>query len=294
MTPYAKGFLITLVGVLIISPDALLIRLVTADVWTLAFWRGLLSGCAVLLGLWCISGRQFWPQLRSLGWPGVWITLIFAVGALSFVYSITHTLVANTLFLTATSPVFAALMSRFILREPVKRRTWLTIGITLCGIGLIASGSFSDGGGSINGDLAALVAAATLAATFTIARHAKSRSMVPAMGLAGFASALMALPLAPTLVVASPDIVWVGLLGLVVSPLGFALLATGPRYMPAPDVSLMLLLESVFGPLLVWYVLAEYPGDRSLLGGALVLGTLVVSNLLAMSTNRHPAAKRVG
>ena len=282
MTPYTKGFLITLLGVLIISPDALLIRLVSADVWTLAFWRGLLNGFAVLLGFWLVSRGQFWPQLRALGWPGVWITLIFATGSLCFIYSITHTLVANTLFLTATSPVFAALMSRYFLHERVTPRTWFAIAMTLAGVGVIASGSFDHGAGALDGDLAALGAAVTLAATFTIARLSKTRSMVPAMGLAGLVSAVAVLPLASTLVVAPGDWLWIGLLGLLVSPIGFAFLTTGPRYLPAPDVSVMLLLESVFGPLLVWLVLAEYPGDRTLVGGAIVLSALVLSNILAM------------
>ena len=282
MTPYTKGFLITLLGVLVISPDALMIRLVSADVWTLAFWRGLLNGCAVLLGFWLVSRGQFWRQLRELGWPGVCVTFVFAAGSLCFIYSITHTLVANTLFLTATSPVFAALMSRYCLHEQVTPRTWFAIVMTLVGVGVIASGSFGPGAGALDGDLAALGAAITLAATFTIARMTKTRSMVPAMGLAGLVSALAVLPLASTLVVASDDWLWIGLLGLVVSPIGFALLTTGPRYLPSPDVSLMLLLESVFGPLLVWLVLAEYPGDRSLVGGAIVLSALVLSNVFAM------------
>jgi drug/metabolite transporter (DMT)-like permease len=282
MNPYTKGLLITLLGVLVISPDALLIRLVSADVWTLAFWRGLLNGLAVLFGFWLISRGQFWLRLRELGWPGFWVTLIFAAGSLCFIYSITHTLVANTLFLTATSPVFAALMSRYFLKERVAWRTWFAIAMTLAGVGVIASGSLGEGRGGLDGDLAAIGAAITLAATFTIARMTKTRSMVPAMGLAGLVSAIAALPLATTLVAAPADWLWIGLLGLVVSPIGFALLTTGPRYLPAPDVSLMLLLESVFGPLLVWLVLAEYPGDRSLVGGAIVLSALVLSNVFAM------------
>ena len=209
MTTYGKGLLITVMGVLVISPDALLIRLVAADTWTLAFWRGLLSGSVILAVLLMSRERHHARFWLVMGWPEAWIALIFALGSLCFVYAITHTLVANTLFLTATSPVFAALISRFVLNEPVSVRTWAAIAAALFGVGIIASGSYS-GAGSIAGDAAAIGAALSLAATFCIARARRARSMVPAMGVAGLLSAALVLPIAPTLVVAQSDWLWVG------------------------------------------------------------------------------------
>jgi len=282
MSIYAKGFLITILGVLVISPDTLLIRLIDADTFTQLFWRGILSGSAVLLGYWAFTRQSLLTSLRATGWSGVWITLIFSLGTLCFVYSVTHTLVANTLFITSTSPVFAALISLFVLREKISLRTWLTIAATLFGIAIIASGSVNGGAGTVSGDLAALGGAISLAMTFSIARARRVASMVPATGVAGLLSGMIAIPLAPTLAVPADDIVWMGLLGLLVVPLGFALLATGPRYLPAPDVSLLLLLEAIIGPLLVWLVLAEYPGTHTLIGGAVVLSAMTISNLIAL------------
>lgn len=282
MAPYTKGFLITLLGVIIISPDTLLIRLIDADTFAQLFWRGTLSGGAVLAGFWAITGRTFPRAILSMGGPGIWATLIFAAGTICFVYSVTNTSVANTLFITSTSPVFAALIARFVLGEHVSLRTWLTIAATLAGIVVIASGSLTGSAGNLAGDLAALGGAVSLAATFSIARAKKAVSMVPAMGMAGIVSALIAIPIAPSLHIPPEDYLWLGLLGLLVVPLGFALLATGPRYLPAPDVSLLLLLEAIFGPLLVWLVLAENPGLRTLVGGGIILGAMVLNNLTGL------------
>lgn len=297
MTPYFKGFLITLIGVLIISPDTLLIRLIDAGTFTQVFWRGLLSGIVVLSGFFLLAGRDAPARLRKVGWSGLWVSLIFSTGTLCFIHSVTHTLVANTLFIASTSPVFAALISIVFLNEPVSRRTWGTIAATLAGIAVIASGSLGSevggSGGHIDGDLAALGAAIALAATFAIARAKRTSSMVPATGLAGLFSAAIAACLAPTLAVPPEDWLWMALLGLVVAPGGFALLATGPRYLPAPDVSLLLLLEAVLGPLLVWLVLAEYPGGRTLLGGGIVLAAMVISNLIAFRHARTRAGRMV-
>ena len=104
--------------------------------------------------------------------------------------------------------------------------------------------------------------------------------MVPAMALSSLLTALVTLPLASSpFVMGEADMLWLGLMGVFVIPLGFGFLTVGPRYIPAPEVSLMLLLESVLGPFLVWLVLAEDPGPTGLIGGTIVISTLVVTNL---------------
>lgn len=280
---YAKGAVITFVGVLVISPDTLLLRLISGDVWMVLFWRGLLSGLAIILGLWAIYGRRVWVMWRDIGVPGLVIGVAFSAGSICFVTSAMHTLVANTLFITSTSPVFAALIGWVFLRERVGMRIGLTIAATLVGIGVIAVGSVGPGGGgTLWGDLAALGAAVALAITFSIARAWRGVSMVPAMALAGFLTAGVSAGLSADLSVVTGEWIWVALLGLLVVPLGVALLATGPRYIPAPDVALILLLESIFGPILVWLILAEMPGRMTWIGGAIVLSALAVSNLVVL------------
>lgn len=279
MDAYRKGLLITVLGVFVISPDVLLIRLMGADTFTILFWRGLLSGLAILAVYWALTGRGFAAGLRAQGLAGIGIMLVFCAGTFCFLYAATHTQAANTLFISSTAPVFAAILSLVFLGEVVPLRTWVTIGLTMLGIGIIAAGSLQPGGGSLDGDLAALGAAISMAATFTIARARRALSMVPAMGLAGLLTAVLALPLAPGVQMSGPDILWMALLGLVVVPGGFGLLTTGPRYLPAPDVSLIMLLEAVLGPLLVYWVLHEHPGNHALLGGGLILTVLALSSL---------------
>ncbi|MFT5006700.1 MAG: drug/metabolite transporter (DMT)-like permease [Paracoccaceae bacterium] len=282
MQTYTKGFLITLVGVLAITPDTLLVRLVDADVWAQTFWRGLLTGIAILTAFVLFQRRQSVSNIQAMGLPGLWVTIIFALGNLCFLYSVTHTSIANTLFINSTSPVLAALMAWAFLKEAISLRIWMTIGGTLVGIGIIAIGSLDRSASSQLGDFAALGSAAARAATFSIARAYKSVSMVPAAGMSGLLSALIAYFLADSLVIAQEDWIWIILAGLVVVPLGFALLTTGPRYLPAPDVSLLLLLEAVFAPLVVWWLLAEHPGNYTLVGGAVVLVVMVVSNVAVL------------
>ena len=105
------------------------------------------------------------------------------------------------------------------------------------------------------------------------------------MALAGVLYALAILPCASPLDVSAADVCWLALMGLVFVPLGFSMLTIAPRYLPTPEVSLLLLLEAVLGPLLVWWVVGESPGSRGLIGGGIVVATLLVLNVVALRTS---------
>jgi len=287
MSEYLKGLIITVIGVLVITPDSLLIRLIEADSWTVIFWRNSLSGLAILLGLLVYYRRGFLKKILGIGWAGLAMGIIWALGTFCFVFSIQNTLVANTLFIVSTSPIFAALIAWLVLREAVTRRTWLTIAFSLAGIAIIAWGSMGeDSQGSIIGDLAALVTALAVAISFSIARRNRSISMIPAIGISSVIAGAVAFPFAAPLAESADKIVPIVLIGLLVAPIGASLLVIGPRYLPAADVSLLLLLEAVLGPLWVWWMLDEFPGSYTLIGGAFVLLTLAISNAVALVRRR--------
>ncbi|TBX29110.1 DMT family transporter [Nioella sediminis] len=286
MSDYAKGLWLTLTGVLILSPDVLLIRLAGLPEWTLMFWRGAGMGAVIALWLLVTQGRGAIAAFKGVGLAGLAIGLSYTIGNVSFLYSVGHTLAANTLFILATMPVFSALIARFVLGQPVPGRTWATIAAVLAGIGLIAMGSAGGGQGDLLGDLAAVVTALSWAVIFAIAGQKKTLSMVPAMSIAGFFAMFVSLFLAPGLSVPAVSVPFVVIIALIVTPGATALLSLGPRYLPPADVSLIMLLEAVFGPLLVWLVLAEFPGGWTLAGGAVVLGALALNNLAALRDDR--------
>ncbi|HSS64269.1 MAG TPA: DMT family transporter, partial [Gammaproteobacteria bacterium] len=257
LSPHAKGLLITTLGVLVLTPDSLLIRLVSADAWTLTFWRGVLYAIGMSVAVAVMFGGRARQQFLAMGVPGVLIGVIFGLGKVTFIVSITNTTAANTLFIVSTSPLFAAVVAWLLMREPVARRTWLAIGFALLGIGVIASEGVDRG--SVIGNVAALLTALVLGTSFALARRHRERNVIPAMALSGLISALMVLPLASPLSVVASDMAALGIMGLVVLPLSFGLIFIGPRYIPAPEVSLVLVLEAVLGPFWVWLALGEEP-----------------------------------
>jgi drug/metabolite transporter (DMT)-like permease len=282
MSLHWKGFWITLAGVVVISPDTLLLRLISADVGVVVFWRGLLSGLMILgWAAFQYRGRLF-EALRALGPQGWAMALVFGVGNILFVLAVHLTSVANALFLISTSPIFAALISRVFLRERVSRRALAAIAATMVGVAIIAIGA-EGGRASLAGDAAALGVALALATSFNIARQARSRSLTPAIGMAGLFSCgvagCAALVAGGGVAVASTEIAPLLIMALVIAPVGTVLITIGPRYIPAAEVSLLMLVEAILGPLLVWAVLAEEPPEATLVGGAVILTALAGLNL---------------
>lgn len=285
-----KGLLLTTLGVLALTPDSLLVRLIDAEPFGLLVWRGLLQALGVLAILAVLHRGRVAAPFRAVGGWGLLLAVVFAAGTLFFILALSLTAVADVLVIVAAAPLTAAVLSLVFLGEGVPLRTWIAISLTLVGIALLVSEDL--GSGSLLGDLAAGACALCIGATFTITRHGRAVSMVPAMALAGLVTAGIALPFALLLedgpwLFAGAQLGYTLVMGLLVVPVSFALITVGPRYLPAAEVGLLMLLETVLGPLWVWLALAEYPGDLALAGGALVVLTLA-GHALAGS-RRRPA-----
>ena len=293
LSDHAKGLLITAAGVLAITPDSLLVRLVDTDVWTLVFWRGLLMAFGIGVGLLLVHRGETWARCRAVGANGLLITALFTATTVFFVTALDRTTVANTLIIVSSAPLFAALFSRLFLAEAVPLRTWMAILATLGGIAILVSGSL--GQGTLEGDLAALAATIGLAGSFTAMRRGRAVSMVPATALSGVTSAALAV-LVGTLLGGAPAALapeaWTPLLlmGLLVLPVSTALITLGPRYIPAAEVGLLMPLETVLGPLWVWLALGEEPGPRALLGGTVVVVTLMLHAIAGLRAARAAGA----
>lgn len=285
LSDHAKGLLITGTGVLILTPDALLLRLIAAEPLTVIFWRGL--GFLVVIGLFSMlrHGGGIGRVVRATGLIGLGITILHAMGQFLFVYSIHHTAAANTLVIIAAAPLAAALLARLILGERTAPRTLAAGVVALLAVGLTVQGGLAVGG--LWGDLAAVGVMLNLALVFVLLRKARGRDMLPALAWGGLITATVAFLFAPTVVVGGADLFFLPLLVLLVVPVSFILISTGPRYLPAPEVGLLMLLETILGPLWVWLVLAETPPPASLIGGVIIVLTLAVNAWLGLKEQRR-------
>jgi len=282
---HIKGLLITFTAVVILSPDALLVRLIHCDVWTLLFWRCLLTGSMQALFLAVIYRRQFLQSFRNIGRIGLISAGIVTTGSFFFVNALKHTAAANALIILAATPLFSSLLSWLFLRDKIARRTWIAITICFGGILLIFSGSLRSG--LLFGDLLALGATLMWASNLVVLRKGKAVNMVPANLLGN----LMVVPItllagAQPLSVSPTDMTYLIVLGGIVLPVSFTLITIGPRYLPAPEVSLILLTETILGPIWVWLAINEVPQATTLVAGALIISTLALHTFMSLWATR--------
>ena len=274
---HLTGLAVTTAGVVLISPDSLLIRLSLTDVWTLSVWRGLgLAGVLFVVQLVRHRAHAF-EVFRNLGMRGVAAAGLSGLGTVLFVAAVQYTSVANVLILIGACPLIAALLSRVFLREQIPGRTWLAIGATLAGVGLAVGGGLE---GPRWGDLYAAGASTCMAAYLTTIRGAGNKDMTPCICLSGVVVVCATLPLANPWAVPAEGAWYLALLCIVVIPLSFSLITIGPRYLPAHEVSLIGALETFLGPLWVWLVLDENPGIYALIGGLVVICALALHSVV--------------
>lgn len=262
----------SLLGVFILSPDGLIIRLLGLDNTTILFYRGMFSAIAIVVLLLAYYRRQFLTIVFGIGLIGIINGFMLAITNITFVYSIQLTSVANTLLIVSSAPVFAAILSLIILKENQRPVTWLVIAISFIAIFIIGYGNY--GTGSFFGDLLALCCAISTGFSAVLARFKKDIDLVPSVIVGSLLIALYAVLSAPISAIDSTQMTYLAILGFLVIPLAFAILTIAPRFTSSAEVQLVFLLESILGPFWVWVVIHESPALNTIVGGSLLLASV--------------------
>ena len=281
---HRRGMALAASGVFVLSFDALLVRLAAADAWDVVFWRAWLI-CLSLAVVQLLRRRPWLPPGRSARRVGLAAAVLLGIDMALFVLSVSQTRVANTVVILAASPLFAGIFTWLFLGERVRPRTWAAIAVAAVGIGAVFGGSMDLG--LWRGDLLALLLALFMGAVLTLLRAQPDLERIPLVCLSGLIGGLLAWPLADPFSLGAPSYTVLALMGLVQMPLALVLIATATRYLPSPEVSLFMLIESVLGPLWVWALLGEEPPPATFLGGLAVLGAVAVHSWLALAEARR-------
>lgn len=272
------GLALATFGALMLTPDALFMRLSGMGGYQMVGWRGLLMGSVMLL-LWALGARQRGRDLALLGSGfGLGIVACQYVNATLFSLAIALAPVSVALFAVATVPVFAALLARLVIGEPTRGATWITIAAVLSGIALAVFGGDEAGlaldGGTLLGALAGLGVAMMLALNFVILRARPELPILLVIGLGATLAGLTGVIVTGPAAMMRGEIWAIAICGLVILPVSFFSLSLASRYTHASNVSLLLLLETVLGPLWVWLGTGEMPTPMMLAGGVIVVVSL--------------------
>jgi drug/metabolite transporter (DMT)-like permease len=262
----------------------------------ITFWRSAANALALLVMLGVLRGPvTLWRCIRT-GGRTLWLSaLCWCTMYTAFMMALTLTTVANVLVTMALAPLFTALLARVLLGYRQAARTWVAIALAGAGIAWMY-GHDVQGGRHLLGTLVALAVPIAAALNWTLIQSLRGRheapDMLPAVLLGAALSAALTLPLAWPLSASARDIGLLSMLGVFQLAIPCLIAVVVARTLPAPEISLLGLLEVLFGVAWAWLGAGEAPTAAVLGGGALVLIALAGNELLALGSTRSTAATR--
>lgn len=246
------------------------------------FWRALFTTLSLLIILPLLRGRSVFSDIRHAG-IAFWVSgLCWSVMFTAYMVALTMTSVANVLVTMSLGPLMTALIARMFIGHRIPVRTWVAIFVAGAGIAYMYGAQFA--GGQLAGTLVALCVPIAGATNWTVTQNAHAQGhdvdLVPAVFVGAVISCLFTLPLAYPFQATAHDLGLLASLGVFQLAIPCVLSVLCARVLKAPELSLLALLEVVFGIALAWVGAGEAPGPTVLVGGTLVIGALVANELL--------------
>jgi len=275
-----KGSLLAFIAVMLITPDSIFIRLSNIETWGMLFYRGAIPFVVVLIGLIFFYKNNLLKALVGIGYPGIFYVISFSICNITFIISIQNTNVANTLVMIAMAPMLSAILGSIFLKEVPDSKTWIAIIITLIAVSYIFHDSIEMG--NFYGDLFGLITAFGLACNAVIARFAKNRDLVPSAVIGKLCVAIFAFFFVDTFSLVGTDLIFVPLMCIMCVAIPFVLVTIAPRFIPAEEVNLFFLLETIIGPFWVWLIINEQPSIETIQGGSIILLTIAIHSFLKL------------
>ena len=258
-------------------------HLESARSFEVTFWRSFFTILSLLVILPIWQGRVVFSRIRN-GGSALWLSgVCWSVMFTAFMVALTMTSVANVLVTMSIGPLLTALLARIFIGHRIASRTWLAIALAGAGIAWMYAGQMNLSG-QLTGTLVALLVPLAAASHWTVVQysrqHGKNVDLVPAVLVGAVISAVVTLPLSLPFSATPHDLGLLAALGLfqLAIPCVLSVLCAG--VLKAPEVSLLGLLEVVFGILLAWIGAGEVPGANVLTGGALVIAALGLNELI--------------
>ena len=264
------GSLLIFLGALSLSFGGLIVKSFEgATLWQILFWRSLFFSLTVLTFLIITYKSKVLKSFYVSGLPGFIGGLILSIGFCGYVFAMYNTTVANTNFIISLQILFLAIFGFFFLKEKINLITLISIILAMSGVLLMVGNSLSPG--ELSGNLAAFTMPITFAVLIMIVRKFPSVDMVPAQFVAGISSCLIGLSLSPIIMISPHDIFLGFLAGFFQIGFGFIFITIGARTTPSAMVGIIMLSESVLGPIWAFLFVSEIPSLYGLIGGAIIL-----------------------
>ena len=275
-----KGSALAFIAVMLITPDSLLIRLSSIETWGMLFYRGAIPFVVVLIGLLIFYNKNFFKALFNVGQTGIFYIISFSICNITFLISIQNTNVANTLVMVAMAPMLSAILGGLFLKEIPDKKTWIAIIITFFSAIYIFYDSIQLG--NFFGDFMGLVTATGLAVNAVLVRSAKDRDLLPSAVVGKLCVAIFAFFFVDSFNLVGNDKFYIPLMCVLCVAIPFVLVTIAPRFIPAEEVNLFFLLETILGPIWVWIIIKEQPSIETIQGGLVIIITIAIHSFIKL------------
>ena len=271
------GPLLVFLGAVCLSFGGLIVKSFEgANLWQILFWRQFFFSLIVALYLLFTYKRNFFKSFYISGLPGFIGGLILALGFVAYVFSMYTTTVANANFIITTETIFLALFGYFFLKEKINLITFISIILGMSGVVIILGSSLSiQSSEQFLGNIVAFIMPVSFAVLVIVIRKYPNVDMVPAQFTAGIAAAVIGFFIAGQLSISIHDLFLALLAGFFQIGFGFILITVGSQTTPAAIVGVMMLTESVFGPLWAWLFINEVPPAAVVIGGSIIIFSIL-------------------
>ena len=264
------GPLLIFLGALSLSFGGLIVKSFEgATLWQILFWRSIFFSLTVLIFLIISYKKKTFKSFYDSGLPGFVGGIILSFGFCGYVFAMYNTTVANTNFIISLQILFLAVFGYFFLKEKISAVTLTSILLAITGVLVMIGNSLTPG--ELSGNLAAFSMPITFAVLIMIVRKYPTVDMIPAQFVAGISCCIIGFLLS-TKIMISPNDIFLGFLaGFFQVGFGFIFITIGARTTPSAMVGIIMLLESVLGPIWAFIFVGERPSTFGLIGGAIIL-----------------------
>ena len=279
------GPLLIFLGALSLSFGGLIVKSFEgATLWQILFWRSLFFTLTVLTFLIISYKKKTFKAFVESGLPGFFGGIILSFGFCGYVFAMYNTTVANTNFIISLQILFLAIFGYFFLKEKISSITLTSIVLAMTGVIVMVGNSLTPG--ELSGNLAAFTMPITFAVLIMIVRKYPTVDMVPAQFVAGISSCLIGFLLS-TKIMISPNDIFLGFLaGFFQVGFGFIFITIGARTTPSAMVGIIMLSESVLGPIWAFLFVSERPSIFGLMGGAIILSAVLLQFYTLLNKNK--------
>ena len=279
------GPILIFMGALSLSFGGLLVKSFEGStLWQILFWRSLFFSLTVLVFLIISYKRKTFQAFYESGLPGFFGGIILSFGFCGYVFAMYNTTVANTNFIISLQILFLAVFGYFFLKEKISAITLTSIVLAISGVILMVGNSLSPG--ELSGNLAAFTMPITFAVLIMIVRKFPTVDMVPAQFVAGISSCLIGFLLSNKLMISPHDIFLGFLAGFFQVGFGFIFITIGARSTPSAMVGVIMLSESVLGPIWAFLFVGERPSMFGLIGGSIILFAVLLQFYSLLSSRK--------